>query len=129
MTIHAQDRSSKFDVVLERATGTMRIIKIVLCVISLLSLFSIRYVFFNVTDTATSLCWGVGVLAAMVACPLKLIMLIPKFVSKGFYIGLFIAGVGCIFGALIGLVISFVVVLMFPVIVTVPYLKKNLSRE
>ena len=129
MTIHAQDRSSKFDVVLERATGTMRIIKIVLCVISLLSLFSIRYVFFNVTDTAAASCWGVGVLAAMVACPLKLILLVPKFVSKGFYIGLFVAGVGCIFGALIGLVISFVVVLMFPVIVTVPYLKKNLSRE
>lgn len=113
-----------------KATNAARVIKIILCLVSLLSLFSVKALsteMFNpgMTSASTMFLWALGTGAAWLACPLKLISYFPKLILTGFRYGLFIVGIGCIFGAGFGLILALVVALCFPVVATIPYLLKQ----
>ena len=120
---------SRFNPPVKKVVGTMRIIKIILCALSLLSLFSLKFLISGDDSSSTMTLMGIGVLCSWLACPVKLIMMFPKMVIRGFTYGLFFVGIGCIPGALIGLVVALAIAIFFPVIATVPYLFKHVIPQ
>ena len=62
----------------------------------------------------------IGMIAAIIACPIKLISTPLRWAVKGFKMGFFIPGIGCLIGALFGFVIGAAAVIYAPAIITVP---------
>lgn len=120
---------SRFNPPVKKVVGTMRIIKIILCALSLLSLFFLKALFTGDISFPTELFFVIGVLCGWLACPVKMIMMFPKMVIRGFTYGLFFVGIGCIPGALIGFAIACFITFCFPFIVTIPYLFKHVIPQ
>lgn len=70
--------------------------------------------------------WAVGILSAIIACPVKLIGKVIKLVAGGTIAGLAFFGVGAALGFAFSMIISMGMVLFFPCIVSVPYYFKEL---
>ncbi len=68
----------------------------------------------------------IGLLSLLLACPLKMVLLVGTLVVKGFTIGLCFVGVGCIIGAVIGLIIGLAIVIIIPAAVTIPHYLNNM---
>ena len=62
----------------------------------------------------------IGILAAIISCPIKLISTPLRWAVKGFKMGIFIPGIGCLIGAFLGFVIGAAAVIYAPAIITVP---------
>lgn len=70
----------------------------------------------------------IGVVSALVACPLRLLKAVAGLIIGGFTIGLAFFGIGCLIGAAIGAVIGLALILYAPAIVTIPYCRNELMR-
>lgn len=66
----------------------------------------------------------VGLLAAMLTCPIRLLMTPIRWAVKGFWVGLGFVGVGCVPGVLMGFGLGVFALLVAPALVTIPYCAK-----
>lgn len=63
--------------------------------------------------------YAIGMLSALIACPIRLLGTPIRWITKGFEIGLFIPGIGCLIGALIGFVLGASVIFYAPAVITI----------
>ncbi len=63
----------------------------------------------------------IGLISALLACPVRLISTVFSIAAAGFSIGLGFLGVGCVVGLAIGLLIGGFLVLCFPAVITIKY--------
>lgn len=109
-----------------RAMDYLYKIRCVCCFTSILATLSICFFFDiarfgNFWASVITVLIIIGWVSGILACPLKMIGNVIKFVGGGFTIGLGFAVVGCVVGAMIGVAISYVMVLIIPAVVTIPY--------
>lgn len=70
----------------------------------------------------------IGLVSALLACPLRLLKVVAGLIIGGFTIGLAFFGIGCLIGAAIGAAIGLAFILYAPAIVTIPYCRNELMR-
>ena len=69
-----------------------------------------------------------SLLSVLISCPLHFLGIIVSLTVGGFMVGLSLAGVGCILGGGIGLILGVALFLYAPAFVTIPYCFKNLLK-
>lgn len=114
-----------YDAVMER----FLIVRIICCFTALCS--SAAFIILLVSPNSSG--WIgffelIGIVSALVACPLRLLKAVAGLVIGGFTIGLAFFGIGCLIGAAIGAAVGLALVLYAPAIVTIPYCWNELMR-
>lgn len=117
----------KAKIVIENILDKIYKIRCVCCFTSLLALVGIVFIFGEYIQAPDfvgyilAIIWLLGVLSGIIACPLKMIGNIVKFVVGGAVVGFPIFVIGAAFGVAIALMICFGMVFFFPSIVTIRY--------
>ncbi|MBR6515180.1 MAG: hypothetical protein IKT46_10180 [Clostridia bacterium] len=108
------------------------------CICCFTSLLALLGIIFPFTDQiylpdfigyAVLLGWLIGVLSGIIACPLKMGCTVIAIFITGVSIGAVFLGIGAIFGFMIALIISLLMILVFPSVIAIPHYFKELHYD